>query len=48
MEQYLKMCSLLPHLKQRPSLMRYSYLGDPSRAYPRVPVLISMALGCLG
>jgi len=28
--------------------MRCSYLGDPSGAYPRVPMLISMALGCLG
>ena len=28
--------------------MRRSYLEDPSRAYPRVPVSISMALGCLG
>jgi len=28
--------------------MRYSYLGDPSKAYPRVLVLISIALGCLG
>ena len=28
--------------------MRYSYLEDPSRAYPRVLVLISIALGCLG
>jgi len=25
--------------------MRYSYLRDPSGAYPRVPMLISMALG---
>ena len=28
--------------------MRYSYLEDPSRAYPRVPVSISIALGYLG
>ena len=28
--------------------MRYSYLENPSGAYPRVPVLISIALGCLG
>ena len=28
--------------------MRYSYLRDPSKAYPRVPMSISMALGCLG
>jgi len=28
--------------------MRRSYLKDPSRAYPRVLVLISIALGCLG
>ena len=28
--------------------MRYSYLEDLSRAYPRVLVLISIALGCLG
>jgi len=28
--------------------VRYFYLKDPSRAYPRVIVLISMALGCLG
>jgi len=28
--------------------MRCSYLGDPSGVYPRVPVLISMALRCLG
>ena len=28
--------------------MRCSYLEDPSGAYPRVLVLISMALGCLG
>jgi len=28
--------------------MRYSYLGDPSRVYPRVPILISMALRYLG
>ena len=28
--------------------MRHSYLEDPSRAYPKVPVLISIALGYLG
>ena len=28
--------------------MRYSYLKDFSRAYPRVLVLIFIALGCLG
>jgi len=28
--------------------MRRFYLEDPSRAYPRVPVLISIVLGCLG
>jgi len=28
--------------------MRCSCLGDPSGAYFRVPVLISIALGCLG
>ena len=28
--------------------MRRSYLKDFSRAYPRVPVSISIALGCLG
>ena len=28
--------------------MRCSYLKDPSTAYTRVLVLISMALGCLG
>jgi len=28
--------------------MRCSYLGDPSGAYPRVPMSISIALGCLG
>jgi len=26
----------------------YSYLKDPSGAYPRVLMLISIALGCLG
>jgi hypothetical protein len=36
------------YLKQRPSLMRRSYLEDPSRAYPKVLALISIALGCLG
>jgi len=28
--------------------VRYSYLEGPSRAYPKVLVLISIALGCLG
>jgi len=28
--------------------VRYSYLEDPSGVYSRVPVLISIALGCLG
>ena len=28
--------------------MCYSRLKDPSKAYPRVPVSISMALGYLG
>ena len=28
--------------------MRYSYLKDPSEAYPKVLVLISIVLGCLG
>jgi len=27
--------------------MRRSYLKDPSKAYPRVLVLISIVLGCL-
>ena len=27
--------------------MYYSYLGDPFRAYPRLLVSISIALGCL-
>jgi len=27
--------------------MRYSYLKDPSKAYFRVLMLISIALGCL-
>ena len=47
-EQWLERWELLPHLKQRPSLMRRSRLEDPSRAYPKVLVSISMALGCLG
>ena len=28
--------------------MRCSYLGDPTRAYPKFLVSISIALGCLG
>jgi len=28
--------------------VRCSYLEDPSRAYPKVLVLISIVLGCLG
>jgi len=28
--------------------VRRSYLKNPSRAYPKVPVLISIALGYLG
>ena len=28
--------------------MRCSRSGDPNGAYPRFPVLISIALGCLG
>jgi len=28
--------------------VRYFYLEDPNRAYPRVLVSISIALGCLG
>ena len=39
---------MLLYLKQRPSLIRYSYLEDSSKVYPRVLVLISIALGCLG
>jgi len=28
--------------------VRYSYLENPSRAYPKVLILIFMALRCLG
>ena len=28
--------------------MRYSYLEDPNRAYPKVLVLIFIASGCFG
>jgi len=34
---------LLPHLKQKPSLMRRSHLKDPSKAYSKIPVSISIA-----
>ena len=46
--QLLEKCELLPHLKQRFSLIRCSRSEVPIGAYPRVPVSMSMASGCLG